>query len=75
VDEYFRRVATRHGLVAANARYAELQIVGDATVASTTSEETARHANELHALIVEVGKRHCGTVPRCEGCPLQPFLP
>ncbi|MEO6965312.1 MAG: base excision DNA repair protein, partial [Acidobacteriaceae bacterium] len=75
VDEYLRRVATRHELVAANARYGELQALGDATVASPASEETARHANELHALIVEVGKRHCGTVPRCEGCPLQPFLP
>lgn len=75
VDEYLRRVATRHELVAANARYVELQALGDAAVASSTAEETVRHANELHALIVEVGKRHCGTVPRCEGCPLQRFLP
>jgi endonuclease III related protein len=75
VDEYLRRVATRHELVTPNARYAELQLLGDRTIASATTEETARHANELHALIVEVGKRHCGTVPRCEGCPLQPFLP
>lgn len=75
VDEYFRRVTTRHELMPANARYAELQSLGDAAVASATREETARHANELHALIVEVGKRHCGTTPRCEACPLQPFLP
>jgi endonuclease-3 related protein len=75
VDEYFRRVATRHELADANARYAELQTLGDSAIASATPKETARHANELHALIVEVGKRHCGTTPRCEGCPLQPFLP
>lgn len=75
VDEYLRRVATRHELVSANTRYAELQLLGDRAVASATAEETARHANELHALIVEVGKQHCGTTPRCEGCPLQPFLP
>lgn len=75
VDEYLRRVATRHELVAGNARYAELQALGDRTVASDSRAETARHANELHALIVEVGKRHCGTVPRCESCPLRPFLP
>ena len=75
VDEYLRRVVTRHELLAANARYAELQSLGDGAIASPTREETARHANELHALIVEVGKRHCGTTPRCEGCPLQPFLP
>jgi endonuclease-3 related protein len=75
VDEYFRRVATRHELADANARYVELQTLGDSAIASPTREETARHANELHALIVEVGKRHCGTTPRCEACPLQPFLP
>ncbi|MGC1785041.1 MAG: base excision DNA repair protein [Acidobacteriaceae bacterium] len=75
VDEYMRRVAIRHELVEPNARYAELQSLGDAAISSATSEETARHANELHALIVEVGKRHCGTTPRCEDCPLRPFLP
>lgn len=75
VDEYMRRVVTRHELVAANASYSELQSLGDTAVASATAVETARHANELHALIVEVGKRHCGTTPRCGGCPLEPFLP
>ncbi|MEO6830037.1 MAG: base excision DNA repair protein [Acidobacteriaceae bacterium] len=75
VDEYFRRVATRHELVPGNARYAELQSLGNLTVANPSSEETTRHANELHALIVEVGKQHCGTVPRCEDCPLAPLLP
>ena len=75
VDEYLRRVATRHELVAENARYAELQSLGDATVAGDTAEETARRSNELHALIVEVGKQHCGSAPRCDGCPLEPFLP
>ncbi|MGC1871765.1 MAG: base excision DNA repair protein [Acidobacteriaceae bacterium] len=75
VDEYLRRVATRHELLPANARYSDLQALGDGAIASPAREETARHANELHALIVEVGKRHCGTTPRCEGCPLQPFLP
>ncbi len=74
VDEYLRRVATRHELVPMNARYAELQVLGDRAVASGTAEETARHANELHALIVEVGKRHCGTTPRCEECPLERFF-
>ncbi|MGA7706644.1 MAG: base excision DNA repair protein [Acidobacteriaceae bacterium] len=75
VDEYLRRVVTRHELLPTNARYADLQSLGDGAIASSTREETARHANELHALVVEVGKRHCGTTPRCDGCPLQPFLP
>lgn len=75
VDEYFRRVATRHELVDPNARYPEMQRLGDLAIASATAEESACHANELHALIVEVGKRHCGPAPRCEGCPLQRYLP
>jgi len=75
VDEYLRRVVTRHELLPANASYADLQSLGDGAIASPTREETARHANELHALIVEVGKRHCGTTPRCDGCPLHSFLP
>ena len=32
--------------------------------------------NEMHGLIVGVGKYHCGkSQPRCDQCPLQPFLP
>lgn len=32
--------------------------------------------NEMHGLIVGVGKNHCGkSKPKCDGCPLQPFLP
>lgn len=75
VDEYTRRVVTRHGLASANARYAELQTLGERTIADEDRAKQARHANELHALLVEVGKQHCGPSPRCEGCPLQPFLP
>jgi endonuclease-3 related protein len=31
--------------------------------------------NEMHGLIVGVGKFHCGkSEPKCDGCPLQPFL-
>lgn len=37
--------------------------------------ELAQHYNELHGLIVRAGKDFCGTTPRCDGCPLQPFLP
>jgi endonuclease-3 related protein len=32
--------------------------------------------NEMHGLMVGVGKFHCGkSKPKCDGCPLQPFLP
>ncbi len=32
--------------------------------------ELLAHYNEFHALIVMVGKTHCGGTPRCGGCPL-----
>ncbi|MFB3814645.1 MAG: endonuclease III domain-containing protein [Terriglobales bacterium] len=32
--------------------------------------------NDMHALLVVVGKNYCfKKAPKCEGCPLQPFLP
>ncbi len=32
--------------------------------------------NEMHGLIVGVGKNYCGKAqPKCDGCPLQSFLP
>jgi endonuclease III related protein len=32
--------------------------------------------NEMHGLIVGVGKHYCGkSAPKCDGCPLQAFLP
>ena len=36
----------------------------------------ARLYDEYHALLVQTAKRHCAKpAPRCDGCPLQPFLP
>jgi endonuclease III-like uncharacterized protein len=30
----------------------------------------------MHGLIVGVGKHFCGkSQPKCDGCPLQPYLP
>jgi endonuclease III related protein len=37
--------------------------------------DTARLFGEIHAAIVRAGNDHCRSVPRCEGCPLQSFLP
>jgi endonuclease-3 related protein len=44
----------------------------------STSRRTAlvQVYNEMHGLIVGVGKNHCGKLqPKCDQCPLQPFLP
>ncbi len=35
--------------------------------------DIGRIYNEFHALLVRVGKEHCGTEPRCRGCPLDRF--
>lgn len=71
VDEYLRRVVMRHGLVAEKAKHAEVQALGEAAFAGEPDGERAGHCNEFHALIVEVGKRHCRKAPLCEGCPLE----
>ncbi len=70
VDEYLRRVVTRHGLMHERARYGEVQQLALAAFAGDAPETLLAHFNEFHALIVMVGKTHCGGVPRCEGCPL-----
>jgi len=46
--------------------------------AMSTAHRTAltQVYNEMHGLIVGVGKHFCGkSQPRCDGCPLQHFLP
>ncbi len=53
-----------------------------ATAHSPSAMSTARRSarvqvyNEMHGLIVGIGKHFCGkSQPKCDGCPLQPFLP
>jgi endonuclease III related protein len=46
--------------------------------AMSTAKRTAlmQVYNEMHGLIVGVGKNYCGkSQPKCDGCPLQRFLP
>jgi len=72
VDEYLRRVVIRHGLAPARARYAELQQLAMAAFAEErNSAAMANHCNEFHALVVQVGKAHCGRRPDCAPCPLR----
>lgn len=79
VDEYLRRVVTRHGLLPEKAKYAEIQSLAERAfardAASEGPAELAVHYNEFHALMVQIGKLHCGRTPRCEGCPLAYDLP
>lgn len=70
VDEYLRRVVTRHKLIATKARYAEIQKLALDAFRMDAPSSLIKHFNEFHAVIVEVGKLHCRRIPKCEGCPL-----
>jgi endonuclease-3 related protein len=63
-----------------SARQPELGIRGAAhpPSAMSTANRTAlvQIYNEMHGLLVGVGKHYCGkSQPKCDGCPLQRFLP
>jgi endonuclease-3 related protein len=73
VDEYLRRVTVRHGLTAESSKYETIQRLAWSAFAGERGQQRVRHANEFHALIVMVGKEHCGPKPRCAGCPLACF--
>ncbi len=69
-DAYSRRVLARHDLWKPTATYSEAQ-----QVLHEHLPGSAALFNEFHALLVEAGKRYCKReVPRCEACPLEPFL-
>jgi len=70
VDEYLRRVVTRHALLPTTAKYSQIQSFAETAFTHDPPESLAQHYNEFHAVIVHVGKQHCGRAPRCESCPL-----
>ncbi len=79
-DEYLRRVVERHALLPhppeRNRRGYEALVKLTREAFRADSEESRKQLyNEFHALIVAVGKAHCGRIPRCEGCPLAYDLP
>lgn len=65
VDTYTKRVAVRHGWISPGSTYAEIQ----ALFIRHLPRSVALY-NDYHAQLVWVGKHHCGTMARCEGCPL-----
>jgi endonuclease III related protein len=76
VDAYAKRVFARHGITESGEKYERVQaLVEDALREEESGSALADHCNEFHALLVEVGKRHCGTIAKCASCPLQPLLP
>ncbi|MEN8257277.1 MAG: endonuclease III domain-containing protein [Thermodesulfobacteriota bacterium] len=71
VDTYSHRFLSRHGLVAEETSYEEMQELFMAAL----PEDVALY-NEYHALLVCLGKKFCKkTNPCCQECPLQGDLP
>ena len=66
IDAYTRRVLTRHLLADSNWGYDRLKDLFEANL-----PRDVRLFNEFHALLVEVGKKHCRKAPVCAGCPLE----
>ncbi len=65
IDEYLRRLVRR-------LRSSSGDIADDVLRESIFAEiDDVPRLNELHALIVEHGKRHCASRPRCGGCLLR----
>ena len=75
VDVYTRRILDRHRILPFNAKYGELQSLVHQAFVDEPSTQRASSFNELHALIVAVGKNHCNTAAKCDRCPLQHLLP
>lgn len=74
-DEYLRRIVERHGLIepapGRNRKgYEALAALTRETFAADPASDRAQFFNEFHALVVAVGKAHCGRVAHCVGCPL-----
>lgn len=70
VDAYTRRIGERLGLLPEKASYGEIQ----SAIAAEIPADLAV-LNELHALLVQLGKEHCRPHPRCEPCPLRSLCP
>jgi len=66
IDAYTKRILSRHGLIASNISYDELQKYFMKNIPVDVSLY-----NQYHALIVNVGKNYCRAVPVCEKCPLR----
>ena len=69
-DTYARRIFQRHGWAGEKSSYDEVQ-----QLVTPDFPHDAEHYNELHALLVQVGKNWCrGKIALCGECPLEKFL-
>jgi len=67
IDAYTYRILSRHGLIAEDSSYQEMQ-----ELFMDSLPDDPKLFNEYHALLVKVGKEHCKKKsPVCSGCPLE----
>lgn len=77
VDAYTKRVLRRHFIIADRATYDDVRILfqnseftfQNSGIPGGYSQSVAVY-KEYHALLVELGKRHCRTRANCDACPL-----
>jgi endonuclease-3 related protein len=67
VDAYTKRFVKRYGFTAG---WKKVDYDNTKTFFEDNVTRNVQIYNEFHALIVELGKRHCKTKPVCERCPL-----
>jgi len=67
IDAYTYRILSRHGLIAEDSSYQEMQ-----ELFMDSLPDDPKLFNEYHALLVKVAKEHCKKKsPLCNGCPLE----
>lgn len=67
IDAYTKRVLRRHHMIKPHdSGYEQVR-----NLCMEALPPNVQIFNEYHALLVEVGKRHCKTKANCKGCPLE----
>lgn len=69
VDAYTRRIFSRHGFLRGHEAYHQVKDFFESGV-----HRSRKIYNEFHAMIVNIGKNYCRTIPKCEFCPLKADL-
>jgi len=90
VDAYTRRILVRHSIISEDVSYEAIRKLVEKALgprhgsekpfrtrpAAVIRSDLVRHFNEMHALLVRVGKDYCyKSDPNCEACPLRKLLP
>ncbi|MBI4025362.1 MAG: hypothetical protein HY360_10315 [Verrucomicrobia bacterium] len=76
VDAYTRRIFSRHQWIQGNEDYDLIRLRVEASWKGSDPSSRVRDFNELHALLVAVGKNFCRpSSPLCGECPLAQMLP